>query len=58
MDEDHINSTESQIKPPSLLDALIPIIFLVILLALAVILYGADGIGGARTHGRCDPSTS
>jgi len=34
------------IKPPSLMDALIPIIFLVILLALAVVLYGADGIAG------------
>ena len=34
------------IKPPSLLDALIPIVFLVILLAAAVYLYGADGTAG------------
>ncbi len=42
------NGKESQIeiKPPSFLDALIPIVFLVILLAAAVILYGADGIAG------------
>ena len=41
------NDKESrEIKPPSLMDALIPIIFLVILLALAIVLYGADGIAG------------
>lgn len=34
------------IRPPSLLDALTPIIFLIILLASAVFLYGADGIAG------------
>ena len=34
------------IKPPSLLDALIPIVFLVILLASAVYLYGAHGTAG------------
>ena len=37
---------QNRIKPPSLLDALIPIIFLIVLLASAVYLYGADGIGG------------
>jgi NhaC family Na+:H+ antiporter len=34
------------IKPPSLLDALIPVIVLVILLGLAIGLYGEDGITG------------
>ena len=33
-------------KPPSFLDALIPIIVLVILLASAIILYGDEGTGG------------
>ena len=37
---------QNRIKPPTLLDALIPIIFLIVLLASAVYLYGADGIGG------------
>ena len=37
---------ERTIKPPSFLDALIPIIALVILLASAIILYGEDGTGG------------
>ncbi len=37
---------EQEIKSPSFLDALIPIIFLVILLALAIILYGDEGISG------------
>jgi NhaC family Na+:H+ antiporter len=37
---------QKEIKTPSMLDALIPIIVLVILLALAVILYGADGTAG------------
>ena len=35
-----------EIKSPSLFDALIPIIVLVILLASAIILYGEDGTGG------------
>jgi NhaC family Na+:H+ antiporter len=35
-----------EIKPPSFLDALIPIIALVILLASAIILYGEDGTSG------------
>jgi NhaC family Na+:H+ antiporter len=34
------------IRPPSYLDALIPIIVLIILLASAVYLYGADGTAG------------
>jgi NhaC family Na+:H+ antiporter len=37
---------ERTIKPPSFLDALIPIIVLVILLVLAIGLYGDGGIGG------------
>jgi NhaC family Na+:H+ antiporter len=37
---------QNRINPPTLLDALIPIIFLIVLLASAVYLYGADGIGG------------
>ena len=37
---------EQEIKSPSFLDALIPIIFLVVLLALAIILYGDEGISG------------
>ena len=37
---------ERTIKPPSFLDALIPIFVLAILLALAIILYGEDGIAG------------
>ena len=37
---------ERTIKPPSFLDALIPIIVLVILLVLAIGLYGDAGIGG------------
>ena len=37
---------EKVIKPPSMLDALIPIFFLVILLAGALYLYGSDGTGG------------
>jgi NhaC family Na+:H+ antiporter len=40
------NNTNKTIRPPSLLDALTPIIFLIILLASAVFLYGADGIAG------------
>ena len=36
----------TSIRPPSYLDALIPIIVLIILLASAVYLYGADGISG------------
>jgi NhaC family Na+:H+ antiporter len=39
-------NVQNRIKPPTLLDALIPIIFLIVLLASAVYLYGADGIGG------------
>ncbi|MBK5108742.1 MAG: hypothetical protein JJE12_11450 [Anaerolineales bacterium] len=39
-----INSTN--IRPPSYLDALIPIVVLIILLASAVYLYGADGTSG------------
>jgi NhaC family Na+:H+ antiporter len=38
--------SQNNIKPPTFLDALIPIIFLIILLASAVFLYGADGISG------------
>jgi hypothetical protein len=41
-----VHEKEHVIKPPSLLDALIPIIFLVIMLASAVVLYGADGTSG------------
>jgi len=37
---------ERTIKPPSFLDALIPIVVLAILLASAIILYGEDGIAG------------
>ena len=37
---------ERTIKPPSFFDALIPIIALVILLVLAIGLYGDEGIGG------------
>ena len=37
---------DKSIRPPSYLDALIPIIVLVILLASAVYLYGADGTAG------------
>jgi len=36
----------SKIRPPSMLDALIPIISLVILLGTAVYLYGSDATGG------------
>ena len=38
-----IQVKENEIKPPLMLDALIPIIVLVILLASAIFLYGADG---------------
>jgi NhaC family Na+:H+ antiporter len=38
--------SQSKIKPPSMIDALIPIIVLILLLASAVILYGADGTAG------------
>ena len=41
-----IRESESKIKPPSFLDALIPIIVLVVLLASAIILYGSDGTSG------------
>ena len=34
------------IRPPSYLDALIPIVALIVLLASAVYLYGADGTSG------------
>jgi NhaC family Na+:H+ antiporter len=44
MSEEQVNKRE--IKPPSMIDALIPIIVLVILLASALYLYGADGISG------------
>jgi len=37
---------EKAIKPPSMLDALIPIIALIVLLAGALYLYGADGTAG------------
>ena len=37
---------DKSIKPPSFLDALIPIIVLIVLLASAVYLYGADGTAG------------
>jgi NhaC family Na+:H+ antiporter len=37
---------EKTIRPPSYLDALIPIIVLIVLLASAVYLYGADGTAG------------
>jgi len=40
-------SEKKKIKPPSFLDALIPIICLIILLSLSVYLYGADGIEGS-----------
>lgn len=40
------DEVKKSIKPPSLLDALIPIIVLIILLASAVYLYGADGTAG------------
>ncbi len=39
---------ERTIKPPSFLDALIPITVLVLLLASAIILYGEDGTGAHR----------
>lgn len=41
-----MNNQQVKIKPPSLLDALIPIIFLIVLLASAIVLYGADGTTG------------
>ena len=41
-----VKGNQRTIKPPSLLDALIPIIVLIILLASAVYLYGADGTAG------------
>jgi NhaC family Na+:H+ antiporter len=37
---------ESKIKPPTMIDALIPVIALVIMLASAIYLYGADATGG------------
>ncbi len=37
---------ETKIRPPSMIDALIPVGFLVILLAAAVYLYGGDATGG------------
>lgn len=40
------NQKKKTIKPPSLFDALIPIIVLILLLALAIVLYGDAGIGG------------
>ena len=40
------NEVQKSIKPPSFLDALIPIIVLIVLLASAVYLYGADGTTG------------
>ncbi|MEE8567361.1 MAG: Na+/H+ antiporter NhaC [Anaerolineales bacterium] len=44
--EEETTKSSREIRPPTMLDALIPIIFLIILLASALILYGADGIGG------------
>ncbi|MEA3334827.1 MAG: Na+/H+ antiporter NhaC [Chloroflexota bacterium] len=41
-----VSEQKSKIKPPSMIDALIPVITLVILLALAVYLYGGDATGG------------
>jgi NhaC family Na+:H+ antiporter len=41
-----VKGNQRTIKPPSYLDALIPIITLIILLASAVYLYGADGTAG------------
>ena len=38
----------SQIKPPSMMDALVPIIFLIILLTLSVYLFGEDSSYGAN----------
>lgn len=38
--------TKKELKPPSLLDALLPVLTLTILLMAAMILYGADAIGG------------
>ena len=43
MDE---GNEQKEIRSPSFLDALIPIVFLVVLLALAIILYGDEGISG------------
>lgn len=40
------NKAKDSIRPPSLLDALIPIIFLIVLLISGIFLYGADGTGG------------
>ena len=41
-----VEENNKSIRPPSYLDALIPIIVLIVLLASAVILYGADGTAG------------
>ena len=40
------NEQNQEVTPPSLIDALIPIISLIIFLALAVYLYGADATAG------------
>jgi len=45
-EENTIEEKKSKIRPPSMTDALIPIVTLIILLAGALYLYGADGIGG------------
>ncbi len=46
MSEESEKQEQTQIRPPTMWEALIPIGTLIILLATAVYLYGADGIGG------------
>ena len=38
--------TEREITPPTMLDALIPIGSLIVLLALAIVIYGDEGVSG------------
>ena len=45
-EENTIEEKKSKIRPPSMTDALIPIVTLIVLLAGALYLYEADGIGG------------
>ncbi len=45
-EENRIDANKSQIRPPSMMDALIPILSLIILLAGAIYLYGDEAISG------------
>ena len=40
------NNTEDKVREPSMLDALIPLIFMIVLLALSIVLFGIDAAVG------------